>query len=118
MDERIWPPEFLIMFSNSFTAMKFLIPVLLNLSVAIGTHVANTPPQPTPPKERQKVVDFTPFTASCTLIYKVRGVHVTEGCTQLILKYAHPVFLLGACRDRDIRPRRICVQSEISQFQA
>ncbi|KJA26478.1 hypothetical protein HYPSUDRAFT_132803 [Hypholoma sublateritium FD-334 SS-4] len=50
--------------------MAFLIPVLLNLSVAIGTHIVSTPPHPPAPKEQQKAGDYTIFTASCVLIYK------------------------------------------------
>ena len=51
--------------------MAFVLPVLLNLSVAMGAYLAGTPPQPTPPKERQKVADYNVIHTICLSVYKV-----------------------------------------------
>ncbi len=69
IDKHVLLPD-LLMLSSVFT-MSFLIPVFLNLFMAIGTHVAFTSPQPPPPKERQKVTDYPAFAMVCTFILKV-----------------------------------------------
>ncbi len=69
IDKHVLLPDLLML--SSVLTMSFLIPVLLNLFMAIGTHVAYTSPQPPPPKERQKVADYPAFAIFCSFIFKV-----------------------------------------------